>query len=299
MADMHSVNAGVEDARLVHVACPYCAGLDAAPWAQENGYSAVRCSGCDLVFVNPRRGDDEISEAAQTGQHETDSGRLSVVSRFRGSKVRHYRERLEQLYPDAELRRRPLSWLDVGAGYGELLMALGGLLAEGSVLDGIEPCEPKAREARRLGLSVSDTAIADVERRYDVVSMFNVFSHLPDPRRFLSDLSRVLVPGGEMVIVTGNGAEVSAADYPRPYYFPDHLIFAGERHIVGLLEELGYDVLQVERHADFLPEGRLKGAARNAFRSAVGQGAAPWMDLVRGKRGPFRFLFVRARLAAR
>jgi len=59
------------------VSCLLCASDDARPWGRENGYTAVKCKRCGLVYVPwPRL--DAISEAARTGLHPTEAGELNV-----------------------------------------------------------------------------------------------------------------------------------------------------------------------------------------------------------------------------
>ena len=76
--------------------CPLCGADDHVPWARENGYAAVKCKQCGLVYVNPRPSLSTISEAAKTGVHKTDAGNLPVV-----------------------FRRSPRKFSAVGPSYGE------------------------------------------------------------------------------------------------------------------------------------------------------------------------------------
>ena len=87
------------------------------------------------------------------------------------------------------------------------------------------------------------------------------------------------------MLVTGNGVDIQANEYPGPYLFPDHLVFAGEKHIIGMLEHGGFELVGLQRYGEFLPE--------NIFLRLI-------KAVVRGSsirpRGPFRSLWVRGRL---
>lgn len=279
---------------LENVPCPFCGSTRHRPWAEENGFFAVRCEDCSFVYVNPRVSDDTVSEAAKTGLHQTGAGRLAMVGRFRREKVPLYRRRLQELYPAEVLRRPGLAWLDVGAGYGELLLALRELTAPDARLEGVEPCLPKVAKAQALGLNVSATLLQQLAKTYDVVSLVNVFSHLPDPRGFLRELKRLLRPGGEVFVVTGNGADIEAADYPKPFYLPDHLVFAGERHLRGLLEGEGFTIAGINRYPEFLPEACPVLLAKNAVKMLLRHPHTPWREILARRPTPFRSLFVRA-----
>ncbi len=277
---------------LERIACPYCNADDVAPWGEEAGYTAVKCRSCGLVYVNPRPRLATIDEAAQTGIHTTERGAVNVVSRvgFSRGKVRMFRQRIAALYPSDELLHRPVRWLDVGAGFGELPAALASLVHPDAQVEGVEPCAPKAEVARKRGLHVSTRMLSDVDETYDVISLINVFSHLPDPAAFLADLARRLRPGGELVLVTGNGADVTRSDYPDALCLPDHLLFAGESHVCGLLERLGFEIVQVHRYRYFQPEPFVKRVAKTVVKRVLGRPAAPLRNT-----GDFRSLFVRAR----
>ncbi|QXD15885.1 class I SAM-dependent methyltransferase [Rhodocaloribacter litoris] len=281
-------------ATLEWIACPYCGADDAAPWGEEAGYTAVQCRPCGFVYVNPRPPLDAIDEAAQTGIHTTERGTVNVVSRigFRRDKVRMFRKRMAALYPEHELRARPVRWLDVGAGFGELLAALENLVHPASRLEGIEPCLPKVEVARRHGLYVSARTLSEVHETYDVISLINVFSHLPDPAAFLGELTRRLEPDGEIVLVTGNGADVRREEYPDALCLPDHLVFAGERHVRGLFDRLGFEMVQVHRYRYFLLDPLPLRVVKNVVKRVLGR------PVTRPNTGPFRSLFVRARRKA-
>lgn len=275
------------EAGRVEVGCPLCAGTEATPWGHENGWTARRCAGCGLVYVSPRPAPEAISEAAQLGQHATDAGVMDVVGRYDQRKVRGFAERLRELWPVDPPWARTVRWLDVGAGFGELVGAVtelaGGSAAASEVL-GLEPCEPKVARARALGLRVEARSLASLEPgRWDVVSMVNVVSHLPSPGAFLAEVRALLRPGGELLLVTGNGAEIARADYPQVLSLPDHLLFAGEPQLRRLLTDAGFLVERVLRHATTMPrphwEARLEGLASRLLRRRVGYAGSPFRSL--------------------
>lgn len=222
--------------------------------------------------------------------HATERGTLQVVGRFDRRKVRLYRERLVSLFGSDFFRNQCRSWLDIGTGYGELLTAIGEIDgADETRLAGIEPCEPKRDAATARGLDVRSTPLDDLSEQFDVVSMINVFSHLPDPRSFLRSITRLVAPGGSLVIVTGNGADLPASELPRPLDLPDHLVFGGERHLVGFLNEEGYQVSKIDRYDEFMPESRIALSAKNFIKAALGR-----TQRSRTRGTNFRSLFIRA-----
>jgi 2-polyprenyl-3-methyl-5-hydroxy-6-metoxy-1,4-benzoquinol methylase len=230
------------------IACPYCGTADFFQWALERGFATVRCKSCALLFVNPRPAASSIDAAVRTGFHAAEALRLNVVSRHSPAKVARYRKVLRRMFDDVWRGGRPIAWLDVGAGYGEIVEAVTGLAPPGSRVAGLEPMHPKAAHARARGLSIIEDYLRPEHGPVDVISVVDVFSHIPDFGRFLDDVKACLKPGGEVFIETGNLADLGAREeFPDELGVPDHLVFAGERHLRGYLERARFDVLAVER----------------------------------------------------
>ncbi len=276
-----------------YISCPYCDADEPVRWGEDNGYYARQCGACGFVYVNPRPRLDQIDEAAKTGLHETERGQLNVVGSlaFRKGKVRMFQSRLASLFDGDELAQADLRWLDVGTGFGELVEAIATLLDDGTRVTGIDPCAPKVRVAQARGLNVSPENLSSIIETYDVVSSINVFSHVPDPDAFVRSLKRVLNPGGDLILVTGNGADMSREDYPDPLYLPDHLIFAGEKHLTGILEKNGFDVVKVDRYRYFYRDVFPVFIAKQAAKRILGRPTEPIIN-----RSSFRSLFIRATL---
>jgi len=233
---------------LESVACPYCRGGANHPWAHERGFTVVRCDSCRILFVSPRPRLAAIDLAVRTGAHGAEADGLAVTARRIPLKVRRYEGVLRGLFADVWQRNDPISWLDVGAGYGELLEAVSRLAPAGSRIEGLEPMRPKAMAARARGLLVTEDYLRPAYTQVQFVSFVDVFSHLPDFRAFLADVRSVLLPGGEIFMETGNLADAEdRSEFADELGVPDHLVFAGERHIRGYLEESGLQVVRIER----------------------------------------------------
>jgi SAM-dependent methyltransferase len=252
-------------AQLESVACYVCGASESVPWAEENGFFAGRCRQCGLVYVSPRPTRDAISLAAQSGLHEGDANVDETGQREEG-KVNGYRKRLRDLFPEQTLARRSQAarWLDIGCGFGEFMEALALESASRLAIVGSEPNERKAAAARSRGLDVMFRDLASEREKYDFVSLLNVFSHLPQPPELLRQLSGMLRPGGELVLQTGNWAELERADIPDRLHLPDHLSFASEQLVRRLLESAAFSLVSVRRYPMFRPKvlARLKRAVR-------------------------------------
>ena len=276
-------------AALETVVCPYCGSGRCQPWAEEMGFAAVRCEDCALIYCNPRPTRARIDSAVRTGVHGEEAHHLNVRARRVGAKVRYYRRILHVLFDDVWKQGRPISWLDVGAGYGEVLEAVAALAPAGSRIEGLEPMKPKALAARKGGFVVTEDYLRPEHTKVDVISVVDVFSHIPSFSNFLADVRSVLNPGGELFVETGNLADLDRRDeFPGELGLPDHLVFAGEKQLVGYLSRAGFEVVRIERR-------RIDGVvnlAKNLAKALLGRpvvGGLPYTSR-------YRQLLVRARV---
>ncbi|HXD44320.1 MAG TPA: class I SAM-dependent methyltransferase [Pseudolabrys sp.] len=281
------MNGGI---RLEQIACPLCGGAESRRWGAENGFSCVKCQGCGLVYVNPRPTVEEISHANEIGEHRTEGEVLHVVYKRSRRKALRYATTVRAVFPDIVTSSRPVRWLDIGAGFGELVEVLQDILPAGSQVMGIEPMAPKVAEAQARGLPVYQADLSQIGVRFDVISLINVFSHVPDFRDFLGRLRPLLKEDGELFIETGNGGDLSSMrDYPDLLYLPDHLVFAGEEHLRDYLAQSGFTIassstFRVDTAAQF---------GKNLVKAALGRR----IKLTWPYRSPFRRVLMRAKIA--
>jgi len=75
------------------------------------------------------------------------------------------------------------------------------------------------------------------ERKFDVITAFDLIEHLYDVRAFLQDCCRRLRPGGQLVILTGDidcrSARVASAHWWYVAY-PEHIVFPSRRFFESL-----------------------------------------------------------------
>ena len=271
------------------ISCPCCGAREYSAWAEEVGFTAVRCAICGLIYVNPRPVLSAIDAAVRSGVHRLEGGQLNVKARHSPRKVARYRRLLANLFEDVWSAGRSVSWLDVGAGYGEVGEAVGGLAPAGSTVEGLEPMKHKADHARARGLAVSEGYLGPDREKVDFVSVVDVFSHIPQFDHFLSDVRDVLHPDGEILVETGNLADLGSRDeLPGELGLPDHLVFAGERQLRGYLERAGFAIVKVAR----VRVDGVVNLAKNLIKKTLGRPVSLTMPYT----SSYRQLLVRARL---
>lgn len=207
--------------------CRLCASPRVVRWGEKRGrarrdvtFAFHRCLACDFRFVDPVTGpeiyDDDYYEGRGVdplldyAAEYRDYASTPRIEEFRG---------LTDLVA-AELARRStgdvppvLRWLDFGCGAGGLLKWLRDL-GQTRVNGRAIPIEPSGSDVgvyadrlrERDGFRILDerelAALPDAA--FDVISLIEVIEHVERPGELLALCSRLLAPGGLLLLTTGN-----------------------------------------------------------------------------------------------
>jgi SAM-dependent methyltransferase len=239
----------------------------------ERGVDLGRCDDCGLHYVAQM-------PSLETRMTELDAGHFVEVD-LRAKRHRHgeslrHRE-FERYVGTAQRDAVHGPWLDIGCGAGMLL-----LLARrsGREIFGIELTRARRTVAQEItGVPIYDRPLEHLNipaKSLAVITLINVFSHLVSPMRTLSEIRRLLLPGGIVILRTGEIGRGVQQRHAVTWGLGDHLYFLGEGTIDRYAKKLGYTILQRERA--WLPETlysrdwfSMKGASRvrNVAKSAI------------------------------
>jgi len=192
-----------------------------------------------------------------------------MESAFRAS----FRNRLQRI----GLPARDARLLDVGAAYG---YSVSEALALGWQASGLEVSAAAAREAgRNTGgrVAVGSSLAMPFDRdTFDLITLWDVLEHLPEPHQAIQELVRVLRPGGQLVLTTGDVgslvARVSGARW-HLYTLPEHLFFYTRRSLSILLEAHGLVVEEMRAEASWYSLGYLAERLRKTLLGHSGAGS--------------------------
>jgi SAM-dependent methyltransferase len=139
----------------------------------------------------------------------------------------------------------PPTLVDVGCGRGAFL----DLLAPTIAAFGLEPSVVSGRDGQERGrriLSPDPSGwSATLPDQVDVITLFDVIEHLPEPRAFLTQLAGRLLPGGRLVIFTGDAGSPYAQRWDRRWWYhgwAGHLSCFSARGLASLLRQIGLEV---------------------------------------------------------
>lgn len=255
--------------------CDCCGGSSWQPLFEENGIRLGKCPDCDLHTIEdipePEARMTEMEEGHYAGSLEIlDADRQIVAERVLTDRFQRF----------VDLARRHVDggrWLDIGCGAG-LLIALAqqaGYTCEGIELNG-DRRRAAATQTRAQIHGVPVEAVGYPDDTFDVISMINVFSHLTSPAETLTELRRILKPGGVLIMATGEMTDGVQKSHMLNWNLGDHLHFLGDRTLDRYSERIGFLVL--ERQRNWLPDEmfsrewlQLKGrsAKHNAIKTAI------------------------------
>lgn len=225
--------------------CYHCGSTESSYYAEENGFTLVKCKNCGLLYSNARPDNEQISESHRQGKH-SGTEELDVTGRFSTKKVAKYSNILNDLYPKGIDHLN--NWLDVGCGHGEFILAVTKFSNQKIKSKGTEPNVKKQESAAEHDLDVSFFDLNTHKDKYDAISLLNVYSHLPNPPEFIALLKTLLNPNGELILETGDIADFSSKDIYKPFHLPDHLSFASEKILVDMLEKLGFEMIEIKKY---------------------------------------------------
>jgi SAM-dependent methyltransferase len=278
---------------LITTNCYNCNSADSVLYDVENGYNYVRCSQCSLIYLNPRPSDADISVFHQLGVHRGESLE-NVSGKYKKGKIKRYLTILKDFYSPHELKNK--RFLDIGCGFGEFLESVinytnGDIKAIGS-----EPNEYKRASCRERGLSVDFIDLDKTEAQFDVISLLNVYSHLPHPVEFLKKIKSLLKPNGELFLETGHSSHLPVKHHHKPYHAPDHLSFANKEIVENILGRIGFDIVKTSFYRlENLPKiTDVKGNLEQVVKTILGRDGS-WSNLL--AKYPIRDMFIRVRMA--
>ena len=218
-------------------------------WFPDCYFNLVQCEHCGFVYLNPRPNAKELERHYPAAGYCLPELPAQIPPAFRW--------RLREL----EARQRGGRLLDVGCGNG-LLLAFA--LHRGWDGYGIDVSPGGVEEVKkRLGDRVALATLVEAgypSDYFDVVSLFEVLEHLPDPIDQLREIHRILKPGGSVCLSVPNFASLecwvfgkwwAGLDAPRHFqqFTPESLRFC--------LEVAGFEVAELRSiNADKIQAGK-------------------------------------------
>lgn len=231
---------------LVEVKCNICADDNTVCLFRKGIFNIVKCMNCGLVYVNPRPSDKRLKEKYGKDYYYSAAG-IPI------SKQLTYQDFFKTMR-DCAIDGKNL--LDVGCGTGEFLDLA---YKQGWQPKGVETSEYAVNYAKgNYNIEVFSDDLGDVrfpDKYFDVITMWDSIEHLPDPRKELSEINRILKTGGLVYISTTNLSGFSQKLFgttSNQFCPEEHIYYFTPGTAARLLKDCGFSQVKVKTQHIFI-----------------------------------------------
>lgn len=207
------------------------------------------CASCGLVFLSSF---DHIGDSFYESSEMHGKDALDIQAWIRETEWDDERrfQYLKSALPNQRL-------LDFGCGAGGFLLKMRDLAA---TAHGVEPETRLSSHYKSHGLTVFQN-LSDVPNDigmegYDIITMFHVLEHIPDPKSILAELSEMLADSGQIIVEVPNADDALLTLYKnKPFsnftYWSCHLFLFTSKTLRTLFTQVNLKVnyiKQVQRY---------------------------------------------------
>lgn len=252
--------------------CPLCRGLARETFAEINDWLTVeKCNQCEYAYASHF---PNFVEDVYDSEQYLDSA-LNAYDRSREYRKKRFgSERIGIIGKYFETG----SILDIGCGTGWFLEAA---RDAGYSVAGQELSSQLAEfTSEKFKLQVHNKEVNEIHKKFDVVTMFDLIEHVPDPLKLLHDCNNLLQTGGIILVFTPNldshgiteMREFSSLVTPPShlhYFTPKSVQILSEKEDMDLVmcETRGMDVADLAAYEEYKGNNEIGKYLRDSFES--------------------------------
>lgn len=225
--------------------CPVCEGRTFTPFqacidytVSQETFQLVTCTQCGFVMTNPRPDDEQIGNYYLSEKYISHTNKAASIIDKIYLWVRSYTLQWKHNLVMAVAPKKNRRILDYGCGTGEFLKKCKDNQWE---VFGVEPSSSARQQAQLLSGAVITEKIQKLqEKDLDVVTLWHVLEHVPDPSEIISEIKQRLTPDGTIFIAVPNYKSWDASYYQQHwagYDVPRHLWHFSQETIKALIEK--------------------------------------------------------------
>ena len=233
------------------IPCPLCKGTAREVIFTKKGFDLVRCGSCNLAYLGKPPTAEELQKlySFAAGYQKDFADTSSLEVRFHQKVARLSLEALQKHRTSGKI-------LDVGCSAGFFLKEAA---AHDWEAHGLEYSADTAAVAARIpGLQITTGTLDDAQyaaKSFDVVTLWDVIEHIPDPVHTMQGVHRILQDDGLVAISTPNidglfpqlsyrvAKRFDYWPHPEP---PHHLLQFSGQTLGLLLARAGFEIVATE-----------------------------------------------------
>ena len=231
--------------------CNLCEHHEMQAFCPENARGLVQCQNCGLVFVGEQPEAEELYALyGETYFHNDDSGEVGYTNYIEDE--RNIRKTVNKRFDHIERFIDSGRMIDVGC-------AMGFFIDEAAKrnwqVEGLDVSDFATRYVREnFGHTAHCGSLMDVdlpENAYDLVTMYDVIEHVPDPKGYVERVSQLMRSGGIFELATPDVGSLPARLTGKRWIgyklSDEHVYYFSVKTLSRMLDEAGFDVVHV-RH---------------------------------------------------
>jgi len=223
----------------------------------------VSCNSCSLVYLNPRINPAIILESYSSAVDKT-------FVKQNQTRIRTFHKELKQIIRQFGIKTdKQKRVLDIGCAGGAFLKAAHDL---GFSVVGIEPSSWLCEYGRNnYGLDLRSGELSDYDfdpASFDIVFLWDVIEHLPQPFTVLTRVNTLLKDDGLLIInypdYNSWAARFLGAKWP--FLLSVHLFYYTPQTMKRQLKQCGFQLIQIKSYWQVLELGYILHRASNYFK---------------------------------
>ncbi|TAE24336.1 MAG: class I SAM-dependent methyltransferase [Cytophagales bacterium] len=212
----------------------------------QNIFKIDECQNCGFRFTNPRPDESTLGDYYKSEQYvshnDNSGGIINEIYKW----VRRYTlgQKLRLINSVGSKRGR---LLDVGCGTGLFLDVI---KRGGWAIEGVEPDSfARSTAEERLGQQIHETVGQLHKQQFDIITMWHVLEHVPNPHKTIRELRDRLNDNGILLLALPNSESYDAKHYGphwAAYDVPRHLSHFTPASITRLATEANFKSVTVK-----------------------------------------------------
>jgi SAM-dependent methyltransferase len=213
-------------------------------------FNIVRCDGCGLVHLDPIPSTTELAGFYSENYYAYEPIGSRIWLKEFAKQI--FKTKIKTHDPSFAL---PGDFLDIGCGSGDYLHVM---QAKGWKVRGVEPSVFGAEEGRRAGFDIFNGTLDQANfcsDTFEYVRSNHSFEHVPNPSEVLSEIYRILKPGGNLYIGIPNIDSIPYRIFGKYWWYlgaPVHTYNYTVPTISALLQRAGFSIQKVYFNANFV-----------------------------------------------